>query len=124
MQADAIRGGGRGRIMKTKHTPTPWVYEGRISPSGWGLTGMWAGDQQVFGDQPGWDSQWEPPRKEDAAFIVRACNSYDQLLAACKAALPVLIEACEQWSNGEDCYTLALEKTEAAIAAAEGEGSD
>ena len=47
-------------------------------------------------------------------FLERAA-----LLKALRAAMPILLEATEQWSNGEDCYDSAHKIALAAIAKAE-----
>ena len=66
---------------KTEHTPTPW------------RTGdLW---NTVFGPPNGNPcpeivATVHGPRKANAEFIVRACNCHEDLLEACKIALPLL----------------------------------
>lgn len=71
--------------METKertHTPLPWaITVPKKEPFGWWIH---AGDVLVCscGTRPLSDEALA-----NAAFIVRACNSHDDLLAACEAAL-------------------------------------
>ena len=90
--------------MAQKHTPTPW---------GWSLRSPWRegpfgkeyavvigadGTVVVNGVSPGGDDG-----KRNAAFIVKACNSYERLLEAAKPALELLDALWgEQWlEHGE-----------------------
>ena len=62
---------------KIAHTPTPWRYESetmtiRSVPANYWLATM-----------DSWDSSVS--NTTNAAFIVRACNSHADLLAACEA---------------------------------------
>ena len=58
----------------------------------------------------GWGARYAAEEAANAAFIVRACNSYADLLAACHAALE------------EDDDYKAMEQIKAAIDKAEGRG--
>jgi hypothetical protein len=71
----------------TTHTPGPWRYEKR----GDGSVGIWAqNDTKVIGMTAGWESEFEEPTEANAEFIVRACNSHDELLEALHRTLALL----------------------------------
>jgi hypothetical protein len=70
---------------------------------------------------PGLDGKPMGTDEEDAAFIVQACNSHDELLEACK---PIIVDANIQ-SNSDEFVIVSLtveewQKIRAAIARAEG----
>jgi hypothetical protein len=75
-------------MTKTKHTPIPWkvqaefltIYATSDPARGTGITIAIA---QILVDQLDGGSQ---EAEANAAFIVRACNSFDDLLAACENA--------------------------------------
>lgn len=91
------------------HTPTPWQVmkrEGKmhfgyriVNPAGDAECGNWTVAEKV-------------PWKEDAAFIVRAANAHNDLLAACKAMVA-------RMRNGHTDLSEAAFEMEAAIAKAE-----
>ena len=59
----------------------------------------------------------------NAAFIVRACNSHDELVAACKEAFNQIQYLHEKFQvTGSGCQVLA--KLETAIAKAKGKEAD
>ena len=65
----------------SEHKPLPWE-----------VTEVGAGEFFIVKFEPGGDG-WEHSVgeigfREDADFIVRCCNAHDDLLAACKLALP------------------------------------
>jgi len=68
--------------MNTKYTPTPWRTHGLDiygdTTDGNGLVAV------IAAGYP--DDQ----RAEDAAFIVRACNAHEELVAAAKNALSLM----------------------------------
>lgn len=82
----------------TAHTPTPWVYEHRQgnskgNTSAWSLLGFWGADHAHICGESGWDGGFVEPSEADRAFILRACNSHDALVAAlqsCRVALSAL----------------------------------
>ncbi len=73
------------KVMKTQHTPTPWGIlqvcdEVYIQPKG----------NEVLGGHYHTQDILKMTAKRDyanAAFIVRACNSHDELVAAAQKAL-------------------------------------
>lgn len=104
-----------------KHTPTPWWW-GRDKKHGGahnlnsatrpdvdiaigGTSGFWLLE--------GIAGNVRARTKADAEFIVRACNSHDGLLAACKAAYRLL--------RKPSMFPQTREVLHKAIAAAEGE---
>jgi hypothetical protein len=114
--------------MTTKHTPTPYIYER---------------DDDFFNDSNGTayidingpvDSKTSrfaridagPTAKDDAEFIVRACNCHDELLAAARFAVNLADHYCcdfgEQFAPKSTCecnYHAAYRAARAAIAKAE-----
>ena len=99
-----------------KHTPGPWrvqPYNQRdasaICDLGWNL--------QVGSDAPMDEALGEDETKANAAFIVRACNSHEELLAALKGLVPYQAT----WSEpAKTPYGRAIAAANAAIAKAEG----
>lgn len=77
---------------KIEHTPTPWIL-GKISDVGY--SGAQAPCQIWTGKGAGWGlvattNHWcqaKPINSVDAAFIVKACNAHDELVAALDYAL-------------------------------------
>ena len=101
-----------------KHTPTPWhwvedKYHG-------GFKGIESCDEIVLqpnccndGDEgAAWFEAY--PSEEDMDFIIRACNSYDEMLEALRAVL--LEPTIGQWQPGR------AKTIRAAIAKATGKG--
>ncbi len=96
------------------HTPTPWHTKN---------------NETEIADSRGWRIAYvsfEAPRTADerdanAAFIVRACNSHEQLLEACKALLICLRSAECSSTCPIDCTVgdRPGDKARAAIAKAE-----
>jgi hypothetical protein len=72
--------------------------------------GMFDGAEPLHGPNSGFT-------KEDAEFIVRACNSHYQLLEACKSLLPIL-EAVRYTAGLGKTQMERVEKARAAIALA------
>lgn len=68
--------------MSEKYTPGPWQIKAGTD----GIIRSSADDRWIaktsVSDPTGWDSD-----AANAEFIVRACNSHEDLLAACRAAL-------------------------------------
>lgn len=95
---------------KPQHTPTPWrVAESAAEKDCWYMEAQYQG----FNEGPDWTSVGEDDGtfdKEDAAFIVKAVNCHEALLAACKRA-----------RNSLDLDTQAIEQLDHAIAKASGE---
>lgn len=96
--------------MNTKHTPFPWHIEKSLNrfeiwPVDNGQTHTFVGVVQ---------------RAEDSEFIVRACNSHDELVAACERALPWIGKMIADKAHlnsvaPNDCVG-AMEQLEAALA--------
>ena len=135
----------------SEHTPTPWVSNqiGDGSTDATEARAIWTKDEEVIvcvmkSEYHVTHVPARPVCNANAAFIVRACNSHDALLAACKAALTQLTDLDDVlnqpnlsvvgWHlNGdhEPCVNFfaendhgAIEKLKAAIAAdAEGSGT-
>ena len=102
------------------HTPTPWSFRDNI-----GLDGQHY--YHSIHDQDGnyIVSTWASPHEANAAFIVRAANSHDALLAACRAAQPLMILAHAAGAKAGDAEWVkhfgdTLDAMSAAIALAEG----
>lgn len=90
---------------QVRHTPEPWVLggcSGRMitTPSGYVGDGFIADVDTLA----------------NAQFIVTACNSHDELLAACKELLAIVEEANPYWHGRPD---RADERARAAILKAE-----
>ena len=66
----------------SEHTPTPWKYD-ILDDDNFGISAGWTDIATVYNRD---DS---PTDKANAEFIVRACNSHGDLLAALKAIVPV-----------------------------------
>jgi hypothetical protein len=94
----------------SKHTPTPWRQQGE--PNGHRINGE-GGPVAVA--SPRFMDRTE--RLANAAFIVRACNAHEDLLAACKKLLGLVRERPENLASYGAHYT--VQDAEAAIAKAE-----
>ena len=97
-----------------KHSPTPWDYDPESDfhndPSGIVYVDISAGDV------PDSESRFAridkgKTAKADAAFIVRAVNAHDALVAACEAAVKVF----ERFSYLPPTHQKALEALTAAL---------
>ena len=103
--------------MKTKHTPLPWHFQ----------------DEYIRADSENMDDSGnvvadvycKPSTthaeimEANAAFIVRACNSHDELVAALESMMPERIGYGQSMSI--DMYLNAVDKARAALAKAKGE---
>jgi len=92
----------------SKHTPLPWETDAEVVYTT-------VGEKETVADC------WED---DDAEFIVLACNSFDDLLAACKAGIKSIENrqshaagVSTEWSGDDDP---ALQQLRNAIAKAEG----
>lgn len=65
----------------SKHSPGPWVYEGRSGDDprikekyhGWGCNGMWdAEDNVIFGTTGGWDREFTEPENPADIKLLQA----------------------------------------------------
>ncbi len=103
--------------MNTKHTPTPWKYHETFTagePQGFVISAGALNICQLFtGDN-------QADEEADAAFIVRACNAHDEMVAALSDAYShVTLLGSGQTpplSNSEMCHLLGT-----ALAKAKGE---
>lgn len=75
--------------MKTKHTPTPWIWKKAIKLDSEGGTWFQTLIEKADYDDPEYngggaillhEAQWKI-KKANAEFIVKACNSHDELVA-------------------------------------------
>lgn len=94
----------------SKHTPLPWRRRGdEIAID----TGKIGGRKQIAKMIPGFGPKGlSPTSKANAEFIVRACNAYDDLLAACKS---LVASAPIQVMRDDHPYAVALTMARAAI---------
>ena len=100
------------KTKKGKHTPTPWYIEG-------------TGDDVLINDLPETDSHRSSialvysdgidSELPNAEFIVKAVNSHDDLLKACKMALNLIGQSGKIDFDGDVTPLLvdAIEKAEA-----------
>lgn len=77
-------------MSDTEHTPTPWLIERgptgcRINSSERDTDGRNRSVALTAGDGSSYPAT---VNEANAEFIVRACNTHDDLLAACKEILP------------------------------------
>lgn len=96
----------------TEHTATPWETNGDMMVYPKGTPEHWR-------KQRGHCVAVIPYNPADAAFIVRACNAHDDLLAACKAlveyrdragALGFQLEKADDYINGMRAAIAAAEE--------------
>lgn len=83
--------------MTTQHTPTPWMIEPQAEVSAHRIvdaTGVPIADVRIIGRSEGGAGT-----REHAAFIVKACNAHDELVAALVKAKYVLAHL----SLDQDC---------------------
>jgi hypothetical protein len=79
-------------MSNTKHTPTPWrLIEGNLIKQDYRPIGLDDSSGVLIGSVCGHPSSGFYPTEEEgaanAAFIVRACNSHEQLVNGLKNAL-------------------------------------
>ena len=116
----SIHGAGpTGRPMSDKHTPTPW----RVLHSGYPhvvvVTEKWDSEDGVLICYPGrHTSAADPEVQANAEFIVRACNSHEELLAAARSASLELTTV--GIGHGHTHSQDVVARLQAAIAKAEG----
>lgn len=103
--------------MTTKHTPTPWFLSG---PHNDGSAGIYTTAN------PSVDSSvaaFSDVGEANAAFIVRACNAHDELVAALENTLQ-FAKACQHMSEDKlmrQAIQHDIDKAEAALRKARGE---
>lgn len=109
-----------------EHTKTPWKLDLRVGCLAIYPEALPAEQTYCLDGANNWavhfkqgrrleNMEWEvaPLDQANAAFIVRACNSHDQLVEACHSAIAALVFA-ESYGGGE--YPDAIRKVEAALA--------
>jgi hypothetical protein len=70
----------------SEHTKGPWKYDkknARITAS----NPESANGCDTICEFPAWKDEFKAEQQSNADFIVRACNSHDELVGACKCAL-------------------------------------
>lgn len=103
--------------MSTKHTPTPWA----VTPIGQGTN-----DFCIHAAGIPWqlaylaaNSQIDWPVEANAAFIVRAVNSHDDLVAALKEARSMLkVVSIDEAEDYRQSWERGLAKIDAALSVA------
>jgi hypothetical protein len=101
---------------KATHTPTPWTHD---AESDWPsedfvLIEIRAGNKRITELGGSNDADEEEPcsnvetTRANAAFIVRAVNSHDELLAACKSLMDKLSIRRDPTMTIEDDSALAI----------------
>jgi len=110
--------------MKTKHTELPWCID-EENPMLIYHEGLSKDSSNVRSDILTIIQRDEPQRtcEANATFIVRACNSHEALLEACKAIVNVCnsIAVAPDLTNLRNCnrFVQVVVKAEAAIALAD-----
>ena len=105
-----------------KHTTTPYHWNKadfqHNGPGQWNTLENEQGQTVITWSIGATDSAVIECSEEDAAYIVRCCNSHDRLVAACKRVLRAM-----EWAYPDDCLNNAEQANilRAALAAAEGE---
>lgn len=80
----------------SKHTPVPWRVSGGFNMK------VRAGESTEIADCAGDDAPKTASEcAANAAFIVRACNAHDDMLAACRSAVVYLHEFLKGWAGKE-----------------------
>lgn len=108
-------------MIMTEHTQSPWIAKGRdIYPANC------EADEHLIASCRLCPSESDISARINAAFIVRACNSYEGLLAACQRALSdckVMVARSERWGVcGHETQLLATaDKLREAIAETTGD---
>ena len=96
------------KIVETKHTPLPWIYKHREAC---GFICAGKHDTSFLPEIPG-------SSREDAEFIVKACNSHYELLEECEKAYKVMselsktlpIKDAKKLATRADIFNLAIQK--------------
>ena len=97
----------------SEHTPTPYHVGMRPGPIVYGPSGEMVADCCII-------TNTSDENKAIAAFIVKACNSHEELLEACKFLQPLAIKHAPQGIS-EEYWETAFDKLEKAIRKAEEE---
>jgi hypothetical protein len=99
------------RVATSSRSPLPWHWTPLEMDGDDVINGamLWTGERSVFTVDCG---DWNSLSDADAAFIVRAVNSHDDLLAACKLALETHDDAVER-ERRRDVVRAAIAKAEA-----------
>lgn len=102
--------------MSSKHTPTPWRAAGQqiiAEENGYRVAVVSSPDPRARGKERMEDLEY---CRGNTAFIVRACNSHEQLVTALQALLP---DAVGNHIGGPDTQA-RIDAARAAIAKATG----
>jgi len=105
--------------MDLKHTPTPWETSDAFGPAESGTCIKAAADDNMIASCTGYYGR--ATTIANAEFIVRACNSHDQLVAAlwhAEAALSSCYDMTRWPADGTTDQDKALSDVRAALAAA------
>ena len=86
--------------MTEQHTPLPWRTARAGERIGFADAHITGANRRPVATTlyPLAKSDWRAEDEANARFIVQACNAHDELLAACRLAIPEL----EAWSNSRD----------------------
>jgi hypothetical protein len=89
--------------MTASHTPTPWVVEkNSVNAENGSVVSIAECGLSAPGQSwSGTDYSTREHQAANAEFIVRACNSHDQLVAALKAALATIEDYVTYEHNGD-----------------------
>ena len=105
-----------------EHTPTPWEVDRPGCPCGY----IFGGNGEAYVakvlslDDDVDPVASEPARLANAEFIVRACNSHDELLAACEAALSATL--ADSWDHHRaEPFRNVVRVLKSAVSTAKGE---
>ena len=98
--------------MNTQHTPTPWIDETASNP-----LSSTDGRHYIWSDMDNENDKCVAivPDEANAAFIVRACNAHDELVATMRQ---IVIEATESPNCDAVRVALILQQARAALAKA------
>lgn len=81
-------------------TPGPWILQDYDEDEqGWGILTQRGIDGYMVAYVPRWPFAAYERDEDNAAFIVRACNSHDKLVEACRLAFAHICEGCSS-ENG------------------------
>lgn len=96
---------------KTEHSPLPWEIKKEGQDEFWFGRGYLSLRQKDNIDYSSEICPISPSRKTDAEFIVRACNSFEALLEACKEMTTLLQNTIVKYvSNGTVLTDLEWDK--------------
>lgn len=116
--------------MKTQHTPVPWSIGG-FQYKDWRHSGEKSRGIIILANPnkntvPNTiaeilESNFNINFEANAEFIVRACNSHDQLLESCEQMLWILNDPSTQINGGRRIFDKIISNAKSALEAAKGE---